>query len=1441
MTGWALKDDITQDTLPPMTLEAGQFLVVAARGTSFRERYPGFSGALVSLESFIGNGLGNAGDRVILLDDRGEAVDAISYGSDTTRFDPACPRVAEGQSLSRRIPQRDTDTAADWEPQISPDPGAGAMPSPSPTPSPTATWTDTPTPTVMPPPTITPTYTPTATITVTASPVAAPTPTASASPTVTFSPSPTPAVSPAATDTAMPTATLTPSPTSTATLGASPPPSATDVSSPTVTATWTPTPVPIASPTITGIPVIRLNEFLPAPDRVDWNGDGVMDYDDEWVEIVSLENVMIDLGGWMLDDLADGGSRPYVFAAGTLLPPGSFLLRFRATTKVALNQDGDTVRLIAPDGVEVDRREYRNPKPDGSFSRMVDGIGDWTDAYPPSPGGPNRPAAMPTPTRLPAATHTATPTATSLPSTAWPGAVVITEIMVNPKIVEDAHGEWFEIYNTGDAALALNGWTIRDLGSDRHLIQANAPLWLPARGYLVLGRDAVLATNGGAPVAYRYSNFSLGNTGDEIVLEDGVGREIDRVAYSAALGFPSPNGASLALISPDRNNASAVNWRVSLTTWPGSAGDLGSPGAANPVPLAQIEGHVFQDLNSNGHRDRGEPGIVGVQMRLNTGAIAHTDGNGWYGFYGLAARSYLVTESQPAGYTSITPDALTITVAWGEISLGHDFGDRRLPTPTPSPSPTGTPAAWPKLLLSEVFYDAPQAGIDSDFEWVEIVNAGLAPVDLDGWVLRDNSTQDRLPAFTLRPGEYLAIAATAAGFAANYPGFTGHLVSLEGSIGGGLGNSGDHITLFAPDGTPVDAMSYGADTDAFDPACPNVAAGQSLARVPATQDTDRAADWVIQPAPNPGAPGSVVIVTATPTPSVTVIPSRTPEPTRTRTPTITPTSTVTSSPTPTTTPTTALTPTVTPMPTVTATPTAIHYDHAALRLNEVLPYPSGMDWNGDGEMNADDEWVEIVNCGLAPISLAGWALDDAPDAGRAAYFFPADATLGPGAFLLRFRSQTGVALNNDGDTVQLLGPDSAVVDSFSFVNPRPNRSYSRSHDGDGAWTDAYPPSPGSANRPPSPTPTATPTATATPFPAGIILNEILPEPKAVDWDADGTVSYDDEWIELYNSGMASANLGGWAVADETRPFTLPLGTVIWPQSYLLLFRAQTHLALGDNRDTVTLLRPDGSTADRFAYTQGAGPDGCYCRYGDGAWVRGCQPSPGAANRSGASPTAAPPDDDADPDSRPDNAVPTAVQLSIAAARAAPTDTFVTVIGVVTMSPGLLTRRIYLEDESGGICVYLRRGDFPQVALGDRLQATGWTSDYHGEMEIEISSASRLRLSGAGELPDPPRLRTGDVGEAHEGRLVWVIGRPVGFARDSVSLDDGSGPVPVYFPEGLSWRRPYVQLDEFWAAQGVIGQYVNQPPYIGGYRLIPRLATDFSRPPPFLPVTGVGGD
>ena len=158
---------------------------------------------------------------------------------------------------------------------------------------------------------------------------------------------------------------------------------------------------------------------------------------------------------------------------------------------------------------------------------------------------------------------------------------MITEIMQNPLFLLDADGEWFEIRNAGATAVDLNGWTIKDLGLDSHVIDNGGPLVINPGEYKVLGVNAAAMAGEGVTLFYQYAGFVLGNADDELILVDTLGREVDVVMWDGGPVWPDPTGASMAWTGTGDNN-DGTNWTTSTAVF--GNGDMGTPGAANGGP-----------------------------------------------------------------------------------------------------------------------------------------------------------------------------------------------------------------------------------------------------------------------------------------------------------------------------------------------------------------------------------------------------------------------------------------------------------------------------------------------------------------------------------------------------------------------------------------------------------------------------------------------------------------------------------------------------------------------------------------------------------------------------------------------------------------------------------------------------------------------------------------
>ena len=94
--GISLRDRRSGSVLPPHTLDPGAVVVIASPGAHLPDGVP-----LVRLRRAIGNGLGNAGDRVALVAADGREIDAVAYGEGQEEGEDALPAPGPGQSLER--------------------------------------------------------------------------------------------------------------------------------------------------------------------------------------------------------------------------------------------------------------------------------------------------------------------------------------------------------------------------------------------------------------------------------------------------------------------------------------------------------------------------------------------------------------------------------------------------------------------------------------------------------------------------------------------------------------------------------------------------------------------------------------------------------------------------------------------------------------------------------------------------------------------------------------------------------------------------------------------------------------------------------------------------------------------------------------------------------------------------------------------------------------------------------------------------------------------------------------------------------------------------------------------------------------------------------------------------------------------------------------------
>lgn len=118
------------------------------------------------------------------------------------------------------------------------------------------------------------------------------------------------------------------------------------------------TPTSVASTPIAPQPLPTTTAFIPLPNIriVRFIPDPIGSDDAEWIEIRNESDAPATLDGWKIDD-EEGGSTPHKIPR-TAVAPHTILRIERATSGLALNNDGDSVRLISPTGTLIDSVTY---------------------------------------------------------------------------------------------------------------------------------------------------------------------------------------------------------------------------------------------------------------------------------------------------------------------------------------------------------------------------------------------------------------------------------------------------------------------------------------------------------------------------------------------------------------------------------------------------------------------------------------------------------------------------------------------------------------------------------------------------------------------------------------------------------------------------------------------------------------------------------------------------------------------------------------------------------------------------------------------------------------------------------------------------------------------------------------------------------------------------
>ncbi len=257
-----------------------------------------------------------------------------------------------------------------------------------------------------------------------------------------------------------------------------------------------------------------------------------------------------------------------------------------------------------------------------------------------------------------------------------------------------------------------------------------------------------------------------------------------------------------------------------------------------------------------------------------------------------------------------------------------------------------------------------------------------------------------------------------------------------------------------------------------------------------------------------------------------------------------------------------------------------------VRINEIMANPAGRD--------GDNEWVELINTGTAPLNLEGWQIGDGtypdrhvfdevivPPQGSVVVYSGPSATE-PG----RIVASSGLlGLANNSDEVVVRDPKGVVIDQVAYKAAYDDISFNRDNDGgtDGDFV-LHDTLSGQDNSPGT-------QADGSPWPGnqGLMINELFPNPTGTDAG--------NEFVEIVNAGTIAFDLDGWYLGDLTRDDRHVFGPlVLEPGESVVVFDSGDHsaipnainsstgsLSLNNSNEEITLYNADGVPVDIVRY------------------------------------------------------------------------------------------------------------------------------------------------------------------------------------------------------------------------------------------------------------------
>ncbi|MCX6743384.1 MAG: lamin tail domain-containing protein, partial [Candidatus Parcubacteria bacterium] len=426
-------------------------------------------------------------------------------------------------------------------------------------------------------------------------------------------------------------------------------------------------------------------------------------------------------------------------------------------------------------------------------------------------------------------------------------------------------------------------------------------------------------------------------------------------------------------------------------------------------------------------------------------------------------------------------------------------------------------------------------------------------------------------------------------------------------------------------------------------------------------------------------------------------------------------------------------------------------------INELYPNPPGSD--------LDFEWIELKNIGTAEIDLTGWQIQDNSKKKYKVSTKDFSTTIvKPNEFFLIERKISGLALNNDKETIKLISPDDKTIQAVKYSedeNVPENVSYVPDENSDWFWTTT--PTPNQEN----------------------VLTKLNHAPE---------INLDCPKTALVGETITCDASDSFDLEDDDLTFTWQ----IEDQVYTTVIAQHQFKQKGTF--SITLIVSDGQIETKevqkikiTATTESTGSE-----------VK-AQTTKSTTTKSTTKKTTAKKIVSADLKNVKNLAIGTNVKTQ----------------GVVSVLPNVFGKTMMYVAGSG-LQVYMSKASWPDLKIGDLVELNGTLSEALGEKRIKLTSNQDIKVIASQDPPEPKIITSKEINNDIVGYLVQISGQLLEKNGSKFFIKDVIGEAEVYLKTNAKISKENYAEGDNLKVTGILSRNNEE------YRILPRSNEDIEK-------------